>query len=654
MRISVPFPRTRGRSDVRQPAQPGRRWLIVPLVLVIIAGIVFWWLPSRLAPATTTTTTTVSQGNLTISVSGSGAVAAARSVDLPFQQSGTVTSVNVKVGDQVKAGQTLAQIDPADLQLALQQAQASLKAAQASYDQTRTGTATESDIQSAKAGLASAQAQLQQTRTGTATKADIQSAQAQLDAAKAKLAALTNPSADDQATAQRAVDQAQTTLDSTRNSASQSKTNAQLALQNAVNSLTQAQSKFATAQSQWQHVQDSNTDPNNPSTTNAAGQKVPNKLNSAQRQSYYDAFVQAQTALNSAQNAVTQAQVAFDASRQKEVTDVAQAEAGVQTAQQQLQQLDQPNASDLTQAQAAVTQAQANLDKLRQGGTAAQIAQSQAAVTQAQANLDKLTAPPTDATLSSAEASVLQAQAQLAAAERNLSQATLTAPFDGVVSAVTVQPGTSTSSASSSSATSSTSSSGGSAAITLVDLSKLHIDVSLSETDAAKVQVGQPVSLTFDALPNATLVGKVATISPAATVSQNVVTYPVQIEFDSGTTPVKVGMSATADIQTQQIDNAILVPSRAVQTAGNSKTVTVLQGADRVPVTVRVETGVTSNGQTEVLSCVDTGAQCLQPGDVLAVPTTTTGANTTQNNQRGGFGGGGFGGGIRVPVGPGR
>ena len=37
-------------------------------------------------------------------------------------------------------------------------------------------------------------------------------------------------------------------------------------------------------------------------------------------------------------------------------------------------------------------------------------------------------------------------------------------------------------------------------------------------------------------------------------------------------------MSATADIQIQKIDNAILVPSRAVQTVGNSKTVTVLQG----------------------------------------------------------------------------
>jgi HlyD family secretion protein len=149
-----------------------------------------------------------------------------------------------------------------------------------------------------------------------------------------------------------------------------------------------------------------------------------------------------------------------------------------------------------------------------------------------------------------------------------------------------------------------------------------------------------------------TLTGKVATIAPAATVSQNVVTFPVQVEFDPGNTPVKVGMSATADIQLQQVNNAILVPSRAVQTVGNARTVTVLQGAQQIPVTVQVETGPTSNGQIVITSCADTGAQCLRPGDLLALPSTTTGATSGQGARPGGgFGGGG---GIRVPFGGGR
>ncbi|HJZ48965.1 MAG TPA: HlyD family efflux transporter periplasmic adaptor subunit, partial [Roseiflexaceae bacterium] len=339
--------------------------------------------------------------------------------------------------------------------------------------------------------------------------------------------------------------------------------------------------------------------------------------------------------------------------RQKEVADNAQAQAAVQDAQTTLDALLHPSATDLAQAQAQVTQAQTQLTSLQKGGTQASLASAQAQLTQAQANLDKLTAPGTEPDIAAAQASVLQAQVQVDSAQHNLDQAALTAPFDGVVSAVTIQVGASSgaSSGTGSSTSSGTSSAGsGGAAVTLVDRSKLHVDINLSESDAAKVQIGQPVALTFDALPNVTLLGTVATIAPAATVSQNVVTYPVQVEFDPGNAPAKVGMSATADIQIQQIENAILVPSRAVQTSGTSRSVTVLQGAQRVPVTVQVETGASSNGQTQILSCVETGAQCLRPGDLLSIPATSTSTTTTQ----GGRGPGGFGGGVRIPFGGGR
>ncbi len=639
MRISAPIPRR--RAGVGAPTFSKQRWLLLPVVLAIIALIVFWTLPGRLLPATAPTTTTVAQGDLTQTVSGSGAVTAARQVDLSFGQSGTITAVNVNVGDRVKTGQPLVQIDPADLQLQLQQAQANLKSAQASMLQTQNGSTTPQDLASAQAALDSARAQLQQTRTGTTTQADITSAQAQLDAAVAKLNALKAPSQANISSAQAKVDQAKASLQNTQNGDSQAKTNAQLALQNAVDSLTQAQSKYSTAQQQWQYVQDTGNDPANPTTTNSQGKKVSNKLNNTQRQQYYDSYIQAQAALQSAENNISQAQVAYDAARQKEAADVPQAQAALQDAQTQLDALIHPNASDLTQAQAAVTQAQANLTKLKQGGTAAQIAQSAAGVTQAQANLDKLTAPPTDAALAAAAATQAQAEANVATAQRNLDQATLTAPFDGVVAAVNVVPGGTSNGGSSSGTTGSSSS----AAVTLVDTSKLHVIINLSETDTANVHVGQPVQLTFDALPNVTLDGTVATVSPAATTTNNVVTYPVQVDFDPGTAAIKVGMSATASIQVKQINNALTVSSRAVQTVGNSHVVTVLQGDQHIPVRVPVTTGLTINGQTQIISCAD-GSQCLQTGDVLEIPTTTTNSATSGAPGRGGFGG--FGGGVVV------
>jgi HlyD family secretion protein len=629
MRITSLLPRARAGESSAARRFP--RWVLLPVALVLLAALVFWWLQRQPVAPAFSGTATVGQGDLTLSVTGSGAIQPARQIDLPFQQAGTITSVDVKVGDQVKAGQVLARIDDTDLKLQVQQAQASLKAAEAQLAQAKGGSATPQDLATAKAQLESAKAKLSQTRTGTATKADIASAQAQLESAKAKLAALRNPDASARTTAQSKVEQAQTSLQTTRDSASQTKTNAELALRNAVNALTQAQSKYATAKGNWEHVQESGTDPVQPSKTGSDGKSVPNTLTDGQRQQYYDAYVQAQAALSNAENAVAQAQVAYDTARQREVNDVAQAEASVRDAQQQYQALFSPSASDVAQAQAAVTQAQANLDKLRAGGTAAEITQAQASVTQAQANLEKLTAPGTEATLASAEANLLQAQANLDQAQRNLDHALLKAPFDGVVASVSASVGAIASSSAS--------------AVTLVDRSKLYVNLSLTESDAAKVQVGQPVALTFDALPNIRVNGTVRTVAPAATVQQNVVTYPVQVEFDPGTAPLKVGMSTSAEIQIQQISNAILVPSRAVQTVGGSRMVTVLQGDRRVPVPVLVTVGANSNGQTQITGCVETGDQCLRTGDIVALPATTT------TNRSGTFGGGP--GGFPVPGGGG-
>ncbi len=574
MRISAPFPRTRERAAMGAP--PGRRgwlWLLLPVALLAIVGTILWRLQTPAAPPATTTAS-VSQGDLAITVTGSGAVAAARTIDMPFQQAGTITAVNVKVGDQVKAGQVLAQVDDSDLKLALAQAQANAKSAEAKLQQLRTGTVTQTDIASAKAAVAAAQAKLNALRNPTA---------ADLSAARAQLA------------------QAQANLETTRNNQSQNKTSAYTQMQQAAENLTAAQTKYASAKADWDYVQATGNDPQQPTKTDAQGRKVPNKLNDAQQRQYRDAFITAEAALHNAEQAVRQAQVAYDTARQNEAVSVPLAEQQVANAQTQLDALRHPSASDIAQAQAAVIQAQANL-----------------------ANLTK---PATDADIAAAEAAVTQAQAAVTTAERNLARAALTAPFDGVISAVNIQVG----------GTVGTSS----AAFTLVDRSTLHVNVNLSESDAAKVQPGQTVSLTFDALPGVKLQGKVVTVAPSATVQQNVVTYPTEVEFDPGDAPVRVGMSATAEILVQRITNAILVPSRAVQTAGGIKTVTVLQGEKQIPVTVPVETGVTSNGQTQILSCSATGTQCLQPGDRLQVAqtATATGASSgtgSQNRIRGG------------------
>jgi HlyD family secretion protein len=126
-----------------------------------------------------------------------------------------------------------------------------------------------------------------------------------------------------------------------------------------------------------------------------------------------------------------------------------------------------------------------------------------------------------------------------------------------------------------------------------------------------------------------------------STVQQNVVTYQVTVNFDPGRAPVKVGMSATGDIQVDQRSDVLIVPSRAIQTQGGVQAVQVRTAPDQPVIRVQVETGLVSDGQTEIISCVETGSQCLKEGDVLVV----TSAATTQRptTQGGGFGPGGGG-----------
>jgi multidrug efflux pump subunit AcrA (membrane-fusion protein) len=166
--------------------------------------------------------------------------------------------------------------------------------------------------------------------------------------------------------------------------------------------------------------------------------------------------------------------------------------------------------------------------------------------------------------------------------------------------------------------------------------------IPLNEVDVSKVQVGQDVVLTFDALPDLTVAGKVATIDPVGTISSGVVTYNVQIMFDTQDTRVKSGMSISANIITAVKQNVLFVPNAAIKTQGTIKYVQVL--VNNVPQQKVVTIGLSNNTSTEIVSG-------LNAGDKVITQTITTGAAATTSTTSGSTlrvpgltGGGGFGG----------
>jgi HlyD family secretion protein len=532
------------------------RWIwigIGAIIIAIIAGLLLTSIGSS-SSAPVISTTTVSTGSVVASVAGSGTVAAAQSLDLTFQTTGSVTQVLVKEGDLVKAGQPLAQIDPRDLELQVASAQAQLDSANTKLIQTKDGNLQPADINAQQAAVANAQAQLR--------------------SAQAQLAALQHPNAATISSAEATVRQAELDLQAQTNNSSASKTKAEQDLQKATNSLTQAQSQYATAKQNWQYVQDENADPTNPTTTSADGKQVKNKLNDTQRQQYADAFIQAEAALHSAEASVQQAQVTYDNARQAEPNNIQQAEAKLSDAQAQLAALRNPSKTDITQKQAGVDQAQASL-------------------TQAQANLAKLTAPGTATDVDIQQAAITQAEQSLKQAQLKLDQATLTAPFDGVVTAVKIVPGSAASSAT--------------AAISMLDRSTLHVDLKLSENDVAQVQLGQPVALTIDALKDWQAAGTVSYIAPAADSSNGVVTYRVRVNFPDSNARVKVGMTANLIITTAKKDAVLLVPNTALLPKGAGRAVQVPSADGTTTSEVDVQTGLSDGTQTEIISGLKAG-----------------------------------------------
>jgi multidrug efflux pump subunit AcrA (membrane-fusion protein) len=197
------------------------------------------------------------------------------------------------------------------------------------------------------------------------------------------------------------------------------------------------------------------------------------------------------------------------------------------------------------QVQAAaqtVTAAKARLAQIKAGPTEAELRGARAAVQAAQAErdaaqarLDQMMAGATKEQIAVAEANVAQVQATADLAWANLDKLQLKAPFAGIIGNVYAHEGEMLTP--------------GQIVLALGDMSTLRVETTdLSEVDVARVAVGQPVNVTFDALKGQPLAGKVTRIAPMSSASQGGVNYTVIVELDQLDPALKWGMTAFTDI----------------------------------------------------------------------------------------------------------
>ncbi len=244
----------------------------------------------------------------------------------------------------------------------------------------------------------------------------------------------------------------------------------------------------------------------------------------------------------------------------------------------------------------------------------------------------RLGADPKD--IMSQENIVAQKKDALLDAQEKLAGCSIHAPFNGVVAEVNdkIKKGDSVSAST--------------ILATLITQQKIA-QISLNEIDAANIKVDQKVTLTFDALPDVSIAGKVAEVDTIGQASQGVVSYGVKIAFDTDIEEVKPGMSVTVDIITEAKQDVLVLPSSAIKFQGNTYYVELVEADEEfnqqllanvsgiilptLPKLQTIEIGLSNDLSTEVISG-------LEEGDIVVTSEiSSTVSQTTQTTQTQGF-----------------
>jgi HlyD family secretion protein len=252
-------------------------------------------------------------------------------------------------------------------------------------------------------------------------------------------------------------------------------------------------------------------------------------------------------------------------------------------------------------------------------------------------------------TIDQQRALVAAARAAVAQAERELTDTTLRAPVAGTVTALNgavgeyvaasvgtsalapgtdaAIPGASGSSASSSSTVGSAAAAaaalpsrpGGTQFLVLSDIDQLQAVAMFNESDAAELQDDAHVEISFDALPDLTVPGTIASVAPSGTSVSGVISYYVTVNLDKTDPRLKAGQTAAVNVLSDDEEPDVLsVPSSAVRTENGVSRVTVIEGDQTRTVTIQI--GAASGGRTEVVSG-------LREGQRVALTPTKHGGN---------------------------
>ena len=584
-------------------------------------------------------TASVTRAALRQTISAPGVLTTAGDIRLAFKVPGKLAQVGVTVGQRVSAGQALAKLDTTDLEIALAQAQAAVQSAQARYDQVAAGASPE-DVNLARQAVdnagrtleearrtadndvATAQQSLSRIRNGYAASRTTFTSLAQsvandagaLQAMVATAKQQTGPLANDIQNSSRQT----TDVLAARNSVIQADASIATAVSTSAGQLQSALDDYAAARDgilaailRFDSALAAGADTAGLASDyqlagvaySAAGAKVAGALD-ATSASLAAAQVTISLAQASLSNAITRTYPDLEQSRtealalQSTLTATIQAIGALKAKLAQAAASLQVIGDAVSGAYAAAAQSAA----AAQERSNAAVVNAQNGLGSAQASLARTAAAPRAFDIAAAYAAVLGAQAAGQQAQANLDAATLRAPSAAIVAQVNNRVGEQLAPAG--------------AFIVLQNVSAFVVRVTVGESAIALLEVGQPATVTIDALGKATaLSGRVTAIDPGATVQLGIPVYGADVTLDAPDPRVRAGMSGSASVVVASKPDALVVPAVAIRSQGGRRSVQLLREGKLVDIEITV--GISADGMTEI-------ASGLREGDRVVVPEPRT------------------------------
>jgi len=234
-------------------------------------------------------------------------------------------------------------------------------------------------------------------------------------------------------------------------------------------------------------------------------------------------------------------------------------------------------------------------------------------------------------TLKSRQQALETAEDNLADAKETLGDYYVYATLSGTISAVNVEKGDRVSN--------------GTSIATIITTSKIA-SITMSETDIANIKVGDKARLTFDAVEGVEAQGVVSQVDVAGAANSGVVSYGLEISFDTDNEAIKPGMSTSCTIVTDSKENVLMLSSAAIKEAGGRYFVQVLgkdydltdrqasiRGvtSDTAPENKEIKIGLAGDEYTEITSGLEEGDQVVLR--VSTSQTTTTGSSSGSNGN---------------------